>query len=51
MKKLRVIHCQDPKLWYSHLVGKTVPLLADEGDMFKSLEPAGILTLCGVKML
>jgi hypothetical protein len=43
MKKLLITGCNDRNMWYSGLVGKQVPFLKEESDVYRSLEPAGFV--------
>jgi len=43
MKKLLITGCNDRNMWYSGLVGKEVPFLREEHDVFMSREPAGFV--------
>ena len=43
-KVLKITQCRDPLVWYSDMVGKTVPDLGDDGArFFKSREPSGLV--------
>ena len=53
MRALRIVSCSDSMMWYSHLVGELVPLLAVEKVEYKSREPAGYVNfvkLCDGKV-
>lgn len=41
MQTLKINRCTDPMKWYAGLVGECVPLLGEEPDCFRSVEPAG----------
>lgn len=41
MRKLKLVGCSDPMMWYAGLVGQLVPLLREEGDVYLSREPEG----------
>jgi predicted short-subunit dehydrogenase-like oxidoreductase (DUF2520 family) len=41
MKRLQIIKCSDPQMWYAGLVGKQVPLLREISEGYLSREPAG----------
>lgn len=43
MKALLITDCDDSKKWYSELVGCVVPFAGDEGNEFRSREPAGYI--------
>jgi len=47
-KVLLITGCKDPRKWYSHLVGKYVPLHAIETTEYKSREPAGYINFVSV---
>lgn len=40
---LLIEKCPDPLKWYAKLVGEFVPLLAVEGNEYRSQEPAGYI--------
>lgn len=41
MRKLKLVGCSDPMMWYAGLVGQLVPLLREENDVYLSREPEG----------
>lgn len=41
MKSLLITGCSDSLLWYSNMVGQTVPLLREYPDCYMSREPEG----------
>lgn len=41
MRKLKIVGCTDPMMWYAGLVGQVVPLVREESDIYLSREPAG----------
>ncbi|CDM42396.1 hypothetical protein [Ectopseudomonas oleovorans] len=43
--ELLITGCRDHQMWYSHLVGQRVPLLAIEPDCYLSREPAGFTNM------
>jgi len=45
MKQLLINQCSDSRMWYAHLVGKTVPFLKEVEDGFLSREPAGFTNI------
>lgn len=45
MKELLIIKCSDSLMWYSELVGKTVPLLREYEDCYMSREPTGFANI------
>lgn len=48
MPKLLITKCNDSLMWYSKLVGQTVPYegeWSDAPDVYKSREPAGYINI------
>lgn len=41
MKKLKIINCSDPLMWYRDKVGQTVPFLFSISEGYVSREDAG----------
>lgn len=41
MKKLKIISCSDPLMWYRDKVGQTVPFLFKISEGYMSREDAG----------
>jgi hypothetical protein len=41
MKLLKIKKCSDPHLWYSGMIGESVPFLREFEDCYMSREPAG----------
>lgn len=41
MRKLKIVHCSDPMMWYAGLVGQVVPLHREEASCYWGREPAG----------
>lgn len=42
-RALFIERCSDKSKWYSHLVGEVVPLLAEEGVEWRSMQPEGYI--------
>lgn len=45
---LLIERCPDKRKWYSSLVGEFVPLLAQEGDEWRSVQPDGFINYISV---
>lgn len=45
MKKLKIIKCSDPMLWYADRVGELVPYLGTWPEAYRSQEPAGYVNI------
>jgi hypothetical protein len=45
MRKLLIISCSDPMLWYATKIGQEVELLAAEADCYLSREDAGYVNI------
>lgn len=41
MKTLLITGCSDRLLWYSGMIGKTIPLIREYHDCYMSREPEG----------
>lgn len=45
MQELKILKCSDSHMWYSNLVGQTVPLLREYEDCYMSREPEGFANI------
>ncbi|EKT4458364.1 hypothetical protein QEL94_004336 [Pseudomonas putida] len=45
MRKLKIVGCTDPMMWYAGLVGQVVSLVREEADCYWSREPAGHINI------
>jgi hypothetical protein len=45
MKMLRILKAKDSHMWYSKLIGKTVPYIGQWPEAYKSREPAGYVNI------